>query len=209
MEARGPQKEALELGSKMQELALKETELARREVELSGQAKELDEKLYELAGLLGAVERQRVEMLEASEEEIVSFSLSITEKVLQHEVEGGRYRIAEVVRAALRAVRDKGAVVVRVNPRDHELTEAALEKLRQGLGVSSVTAVPDEAVSPASCRIETDSGKVLSDVQMRLDRIKKHLFKQGGPPQAAPVVERPATREPGQAEYAAGAEKGG
>jgi hypothetical protein len=33
----------------------------------------------------------------------------------------------EVVKAALRAVRDRGSLVVRVNPRDHELARAAVE----------------------------------------------------------------------------------
>jgi flagellar biosynthesis/type III secretory pathway protein FliH len=165
-----------------QDLADREEALARREAELAEQAAVLDARLEELAGLISSVQEGKTEMLEANEEEIVSFSLSITEKVLQYEIENGRYRIGEVVKSTLRAVRDRGALVVRVNPRDHELTKAAVERLAQTYGTTRIRTVPDESIPLASCCIETDSGKIFSEIPGRLERIERSLLRKNGNP---------------------------
>ncbi len=163
-----------------QELARREQALARREDEVVKSERSVDEKLKELGALIGSVQEEKAEMLQASEEEIVSFSLSITEKVLQYEIENGRYRIGEVVKSTLRAVRDKGSLVVRVNPRDYELAKGAVEKLGQTFGTTHVATVPDESIPLASCCIETDSGKIFSEIPGRLERIEKSLLKKNG-----------------------------
>ncbi len=163
-----------------QDLARREQGLARREEEVAKSERAVDEKLKELGALIGSVNEEKAEMLQASEEEIVSFSLSITEKVLQYEIENGRYRIGEVVKSTLRAVRDKGSLVVRVNPRDYELAKGAVEKLGQTFGTTHVATVPDESIPLASCCIETDSGKIFSEIPGRLERIEKSLLKKNG-----------------------------
>jgi flagellar biosynthesis/type III secretory pathway protein FliH len=151
-------------------------ELARQEARLAERLQALDEQSARLAALIASVERQRQELLESNEEEIVSFSLSITEKVLQCEIENGRYRIGEIVAAALRAVRDKGVVAVRVNPRDLEAARLALGAMSGAPEAGRFSAVADESVSPASCCIETDSGKVFSEIPERLKRIEQNLM---------------------------------
>jgi flagellar biosynthesis/type III secretory pathway protein FliH len=168
------------LETAQQELSRREEALARREIELAEQTTVLDGRLEELAALISSVQEGKMEMLEANEEEIVSFSLSITEKVLQYEIENGRYRIGEVVRSTLRAVRDRGALVVRVNPRDHELTRAAVERLAQTYGTTRIRTVPDESIPLASCCIETDSGKIFSEIPGRLERIERSLLRKNG-----------------------------
>ncbi len=179
--------EQLQMVEKQEQLEERAAELERREREMARRAEELDrrerqigERIEELARLIGSVKEEKVEMLEANEEEIVSFSLRITEKVLQHEIEQGRYKIAEVVKSALRAVRDKGAVVVRVNPRDYEMTTKAAERLAQTYGRTNITMVPDESIPAASCCIETDSGKIFSEIPGRLAKIEKSLLKKNG-----------------------------
>ncbi|KPK66172.1 MAG: hypothetical protein AMK73_00770 [Planctomycetes bacterium SM23_32] len=162
------------------ELARREEALARREAELADTQRAVEERLEELAGLISSVREEKTELLEASEEEIVSFSLSITEKVLQCEIENGRYKIGEVVKSALRAIRDKGSLVVRVNPRDYDLTVAAVERMERTYGTTRVTCVPDESIPLASCCIETDSGKIFSEIPGRLKRIESSLVKKNG-----------------------------
>jgi len=162
------------------ELAEREQGLARREAELDEQTKAAAARLEQLAALIGSVRDEKVEMLQANEEEIVSFSLSITQKVLQYEIENGRYKIGEVVRSTLQAVRDRGVLVVRVNPQDHEMARAAVERLGQTFGSTRITAVPDESIPLASCCIETDSGKVFSDIPGRLDKLERTLLKKNG-----------------------------
>jgi flagellar biosynthesis/type III secretory pathway protein FliH len=168
------------LETAQQELARREEALALREGDLAAKERTVDDKLHELAGLISSVKEDKAEILEANEQEIVSFSLSITEKVLQYEIENGRYKIGEVVKSTLRAVRDRGALVVRVNPRDHEMTKAAVAQLEQTYGTTRFTVVPDESIPLASCCIETDSGKIFSEIPGRLERIEKSLLKKDG-----------------------------
>ncbi len=162
------------------ELDRRESALTQREAELAEKEKALDRELEQVAKLISSMHEEKLEMLESNEEEIVSFSLSITEKLLQHQIEHGRYRVGEVVKSALRAVRDKGPVVVRVNPRDHELTKRAVEKLGQTYGRTRITVVPDESIPLASCCIETESGKIFSEIPGRLKKIERVLLNKNG-----------------------------
>jgi len=171
--------DARRLEAARQELSRREEALARREAEVGQKEKALEERLAELAALIGGIKEKRAEMLQANEEEIVSFSLSITEKVLQYEIENGRYKIGEVVKSTLRALRDKGSVVVRVNPQDYELAKAAVDKLEATYGTTRITTVPDESIPLASCCLETDSGKIFSEIPGRLARIEHSLLKNG------------------------------
>jgi flagellar biosynthesis/type III secretory pathway protein FliH len=162
------------------ELADREARLEEREADLAAREKDVQEKMDELARLITSVKEEKAQMLEANEEEIISFSLSITQKVLQYEIENGRYKIEEVVKSALRAVRDRGSIVVRVNPVDLELTRSAVNRLGRHFGTQRITCVGDESISPASCCIETESGKIFSEIPGRLERIEKSLLKKNG-----------------------------
>jgi len=169
-----------DLDRQVLELARGQEELARREAELAETEAQLSERLERLAALISSVHKEKLEMLEANEEEIVSFSLSITQKVLQYEIENGRYKIGEVVRSALRAVRDRGPISVRVNPRDLDMARAAVEKLAKSFGTTRINTIPDESIPLASCCIETDSGKVFSEIPGRLKAIERSLLRKNG-----------------------------
>lgn len=163
-----------------EELKKKEAELAERKDRLARKEQGLEEKLAQMGALLVSLQEERAQMLESNEEEIVAFSLSITQKVLQHEIEHGHYKMTEVVKSALQAVRDTGTVVVRVNPRDHDMTRTAVEKMAQTHGRTGIKTVPDECIPLASCCIETDCGKIFSEIPGRLEKIEKSLLKSNG-----------------------------
>jgi len=163
-----------------EELARREALLEQKETELAARESAVEERLRELGALIRSVNEQKAQMLAENEEEIVALSLSITQKVLQYEIEHGKYKIDEVVRSTIQAVRDKGAVVVRVNPRDYELARAAVAELEQTFGTTRITTVPDESIPLASCCIETDYGKVFSEIPGRLERIERSLLNRNG-----------------------------
>jgi flagellar biosynthesis/type III secretory pathway protein FliH len=172
--------EVRRLSEREAELARREQQLADLEAALVEERKILDERSSELASLISSASSQKAAMLEANEEEIVSLSLSITQKVLQYEVENGHYKIGEIVKSALQAVRDRGATVVRVNPRDRGLTEEAVAKLSEGSGRGRITVVSDESIPLASCCIETDSGKAFSEIPGRLKKIEQSWMRTNG-----------------------------
>ncbi len=169
-----------ELAEQRRELHKRADALAQREARVAEMEEELQDRLEELGGLLNSLHEEKAQMLESNEEEIVAFSLSITEKVLQHEIENGHYKMTEVVKSALRAVRDRGAIIVRVNPRDYEMTKSAVENLAGTYGRTRIKTVPDESIALASCCIETDSGKIFSEIPGRLEKIERSLLKSNG-----------------------------
>ncbi len=160
----------------------REQELSRGQAQLAEQMALAQQTSARLSELVAAVQREQAQMLEANEETLVAFCLSITKKVLQHEIENGRYKIGEIVKAALEAVRASGSIVVRVNPQDRGLTEAAMQEMRQAPDGKRISVQPDDSVPPAACRIETESGWAMSDVDSRLERIEESLLK--GKPQS-------------------------
>ena len=167
-----------ELDGREAELKARENELARREQQIARQESQIQEHCEELKELIGSLHREKVKMLEDNEETIVSFCLSITRKVIQHEIENGRYKMDRVIKGALDAVGNQGKTVVKVNPADHDIARQCLEEAGPGTSSDRVSVVADPQVLPAACCIETESGKIYSDVEGRLDRIEEGLLKK-------------------------------
>ena len=179
----GPQDAQHEQARREEEmLRRKKAELDRKVMEMAQSQKVLDDRIATLAQLIGEVKRKKVELLEESEETIVALCLSITEKVLQHEIEEGRYKIGEIVKGAMEAVRANGKITVRVNPKDLSLAQAAVKKLCETTEHSEIVAVADESVPLAACCIETESGRIFSDVAGRFERIERSLLRKGKEP---------------------------
>jgi len=168
------------LRRKEESLRRKEAELLRLEEELNQEKDTLREKTNQMCELIESLKHARAEMLEAHEEDIVSLSLSISEKVLDQEIQNGAYKVGEVLRSALHGLRDKGEILVKVNPQDYELAKAAVEEIRRSSGFSRVTMAADETVPLASCCIESESGKVFSSIAQRLAKIEANLLQKDG-----------------------------
>jgi len=166
---------------------------ARREV--AEKARRLDDILGRVGGLLRGLERAQRDLLRGNEREIIALSLTVAEKVVQHEIAEGRYRIGAIVRAAREAVRARGAVTVKVNPADLDAARAALEK-DPADGEHTPTVVADPAVPPAGCAVETSAGRVFTEAASRLDLIRKSLLNHAAEPGGPAEAVRPAPPTP-------------
>ncbi len=160
------------------ELQEKESKLQQREKELNDKEEDIERKLERLSKLISSVEEEKKEVLKASEEEIVSFILTIVDKVLQSEIENGRYKIDQIIKSTLRELKTESAMVIRVNPQDFELAKAAVANLGETYGATNMRVVPDESIALASCCIETEAGKIYSEIPGRLKRIKEALLTE-------------------------------
>jgi flagellar biosynthesis/type III secretory pathway protein FliH len=163
------QERVRELESRLQEKSARQEEQRRQRNGL----------VEELEILLEEARDCKAKLIEESEEELVRFCLRLTEKVVQHEIEHGRYKISEVLKSALKSVRNNSEVLVRVNPRDLEPAREALQLLQEKGGMGDLEVVDDERVAPASCRIETSTGTVISNITSRLEKIEREIMKQG------------------------------
>jgi len=171
---------AAELQQRDAALTEREQQVAAREAALAQERQAVEAKSARLADLIGSVNREKAAMLAENEGEIVSLTLSITEKVLQYEIENGRYKIGEIVKSALQAVRDRGEVVIRVNPDDHALASEAMAGLGPNSGKGHLSVIADDSVPLASCCIDTDSGRVFSEIPRRLKMIEESLLRRNG-----------------------------
>lgn len=189
--AKSPPPEPEEVQQLRQDLAEKELLLKQLRAEcqeLESRCKQekqrVDALVEELSTLLDEVRDSKAQLIEDSEEELVGFCLHLTEKVLQHEIEHGRYKIGKVLESALRTVRDSSKVIVRVNPGDHKKAREALKLIEQRWDDGELEVTDDEEVARASCHIETESGTIISNITGRLEKIEQELMKQGNRPDA-------------------------
>lgn len=168
------------------ELQKQKKELEKREKALQQERHELKEKresaaatVEQLMEIADSARGSKEQLMEEHEQDMVDLCLQMSEKVLQHEIEHGRYKIEEILQSAIKTVRDTTSATVKLNPRDHEVAESYVEEIRESQNIESVTIVPDDRVEPGGCHIETESGTVLSEVSDRLAKIEKELLKDG------------------------------
>ncbi len=141
---------------------------------------EMDLICDQLGSILDETKNSRAELMQDNEEDMVNFCLDLTEKILQHEIKHGRYKIEKILENALERVKDSSKVVIRVSPEDHDDASEAVDWLCSENNLEDVELVEDEEIPAASCRIEFDSGSVISDIHDRLQKIENEIMKQGG-----------------------------
>lgn len=168
----------MELDAEQRALWEKEARIERREQEVEARAEKLENEIVRLGELFASAHREKIAALEKNEEELVALALAVTRKALQHEIENGRYKIGEIVKGTLAAVRKGASTAVKVNPEDAEAARAAIDALDFEEAGKSLRIVEDESIPPAACGVETESGCVYSDVEGRLKVIEQNLLQK-------------------------------
>ena len=115
--------------------------------------------------------------LAEAEEQLLTLSIDIAEKVLMQAIEAGRYEIDPIVKEALSRIPTNADVVVRLHPDDLDRSELSRqEEDSQTLG--GIRFVADPAVNRAECLLQTSDGTVQSSVQEHLADIAGALKSQ-------------------------------
>jgi flagellar biosynthesis/type III secretory pathway protein FliH len=128
--------------------------------------------------------RDRVEAAIAeARPQIVRLALRVAEKILRQKVEASPEAIEPMIDEALRSFQGQSPMrlILRVNPADQAALEARRQRWldRQPL-ITSLSVVPDEAVSRGGCRLESDFGTVDATLETQLQAIERHLLGEGG-----------------------------
>ncbi len=175
--------EVKRLRSQLEEKEARIEELEAVQAKYEKQRKEREQQkeklLDDLEMILSSVRTEKAEMMEQNEEEMVDLCLRLTEKVLQHEVEQGRYKIGQIIDGALQKIRETSEVHVHVNPGDYDAASEALQLVTEQRDIDDLQVTKNPDIEPASCRIETETGTVVSDTEKRLEKIEQELLKQG------------------------------
>jgi len=107
--------------------------------------------------------------------DIIDLVVSVSEKVLRHEIQTHPVRIVEMVRDAIKSVKEKEKMIVFLNPEDFAYFNQHDSHARSaGMG-GSVKLEQDGQLSRGSIKIKTSYGDVDASVETQLELIRKHV----------------------------------
>ncbi len=124
-----------------------------------------------------AIEK-RTAIIEESETQIIELVLMIARKVVKVISENQKNVVINNVIQALRKLKSRGEVLVRVNLEDVELaSERIKDFIRMAENVRSVTVVEDSTVDKGGCIIETDFGEIDARISSQLKEIEDKILE--------------------------------
>ena len=124
-----------------------------------------------------AIER-RNEIIEESETQIVNLVLQIAKKVVKVISENQKNVVVNNVVQALRKLKDKSDVIIRVNIQDLEMvTNHAQEIIERVEREHHITIAEDSTVDPGGAIIETDFGEIDARIASQLQEIEDQILE--------------------------------
>ena len=172
------------------------TEEGREAGRLEGYAEgkvEVDRLIERTQLVLERAQDKRGEILTETEQEVINLVLLLTRKVVKVIAESQREVVISNVVQALRKVRERGNVIIRVNLADLKLTtDHTNEFIKRLEGVKSIQVAEDSSVGPGGCIIETDFGEIDARISSQLAELETKILdvspiKSRITPRAAPV----------------------
>jgi len=128
--------------------------------------------------ILQRAQDKRAEILEETEQEIVSLVLLISRKVIKVISESQRNVIISNVVQALRKVKGRGNIIIRVNMADLKLTsEHTKDFINLVEGSKSIQIVEDTSVDEGGCIIETDFGEIDARISSQLTELESKILE--------------------------------
>jgi len=165
-------------------------EAGRLEGYADGQV-EVERLIQRTQTVLERAQDKRGDILAETEQEIVNLVLLITRKVVKVISENQREVIVSNVVQALRKVRDRGNIIIRVNLADLKLaTEHTKNFIQMMEGVKSLQVAEDSSVDPGGCVIETDFGEIDARISSQLAEMESKILE------ASPIKTRVKTQRP-------------
>ena len=121
---------------------------------------------------------KRAEILEETEQEIINLVLLIARKVVKAISESQRTVIVSNVVQALRKVKGRGDIRIRVNIADLKLTTAHTKDFISLVeGAKSVQVLEDPTVDEGGCIIETDFGEIDARIASQLAELEAKILE--------------------------------
>ncbi len=134
---------------------------------------------------------KRQEILAETEQQIVDLVLLMTRKIVKVISENQRNIVVSNVVQALRKVKGRGEVTIRVNLNDVAMTTQHIKDfLAQAENVKNITVVEDSTVDRGGCIIETDFGAIDAKIISQLGELEQRILE------VSPIRSRLKTANP-------------
>ena len=139
---------------------------------------EADRLVKRLHTMVEAVGAKRQEILDSTEQQIVELVLLMTRKVVKILSENQKSVILSNVVQALKKVRGRREIVLKVNLADVQLTTAHIKDfIREVESVKAITVVEDSSVEKGGCIVETDFGAIDARISSQLSEIESKVLE--------------------------------
>lgn len=141
----------------------------------SAEAARLVERIHKM---LDAVMQRRQEILDETEHQIVELVILSVRKIVKTISENQKNVILSNVLSALKKVKERGDITIRVNLEDVKLTtEHTKDFLQHVEGVKGITVVEDSSVERGGCIVETDFGAIDARISSQLAELEEKILE--------------------------------
>ena len=121
---------------------------------------------------------RRQEILDETEQQIVDLVLLMTRKVVKVISENQRTVVMNNIVQALRKVKGRGDVTIRVNLADVELTSEHTNDFIQAVeNIKNISVVEDSSVDRGGCIVETDFGAIDARISSQLTELEQRILE--------------------------------
>jgi flagellar assembly protein FliH len=152
-------------------------EAGREEGYEAGKA-EVERLIEQLHHIIDKTLEKRTDIIEQSETQLINLVLTIAKKVVKVISENQKNVVVNNVIQALRKLKSRGEVLVKVNLEDVDMTsEHVKDFMRMVENVKSVTVVEDTTVDKGGCIIETDFGEIDARISSQLQEIEEKILE--------------------------------
>ena len=139
---------------------------------------EVDRLVERMHKILEAVMQRREEILADTESQIVELVILMARKVIKILSDNQKNVIMANTLAALKKVKSRGNVTLRVNLEDVKLTTAHVEEFIQHVeNVQGITVLEDSAVEKGGCIVETDFGAIDARISSQLTELENKILE--------------------------------
>jgi len=155
-----------------------ESRVAGREAGFDEGKAEVERLVERTQTILQRAQDKRAEILEETEQEIISLVLLIAKKVIKVISENQKSVIISNVVQALRKVKGRGNIIIRVNMADLKLTtEHTKDFINIVEGAKSIQIVEDTSIDEGGCIIETDFGEIDARISSQLMELESKILE--------------------------------
>jgi flagellar assembly protein FliH len=152
--------------------------IAGREAGFAEGKAEVERLIQRMQTVLERAQDKRAEILAETEQEIIDLVLLISRKVIKVISENQRNMVISNVVQALRKVKGRGNIIIRINMVDLKLTTEHVKDFTQLVeGSKSLQIVEDSTIDPGGCIIETDFGEIDARISSQLAELETKILE--------------------------------
>ena len=131
--------------------------------------------------MLRSAEAERKKTLLEVEEEVLTLSVQIAERLVAKQLDLNRETVLNIVQEALRLLADRDNFIIVANPKEVEMIrrnkDIFMHLLAEGAGLKIIG---DPDVMLGGCRVETERGQVDASLESRWQALLRSLYDKAG-----------------------------